>query len=232
VARQECQAAVAAYLDRLDRLDPAQVPRQTTVSRVAAAMPDESDLPEGAEVRTRCPGAEVCDRQDQDAGARFYLPLPEGVESAGTADHERFRVAGGEWSESIWLQAWIQPDEAAAQAELDERAESYGELVGELDTAPVETETGYDYGIRGRGEVIDLTGDGWSGLLKLYDAQLVHLDGRVTERHYNIRAAAYRGDVLLTAEAALTVQGRDQADAVEVLQGQFEAFFTRLAQVQ
>ncbi|QEW04689.1 hypothetical protein [Microbacterium lushaniae] len=230
LAEADCAEAVADYLERLATIDPTDAPRVTTVSRLAAALPTESDLPPGHQVSVRCPGDPPCEdaRQGQDASLSVDLALPEGVVPQGDG-RDRFLVPGGEWSEHLWLRAYIQPDEAAAQAAVAEHTSDYGGLVGDLDTAPKATEYGYDYGVRGRGEVIDVAGEGWSGQLKLYEGRFIHLDGRVGDPRFDIRGAVSGGDVLLVIESSFTVEGRDQADAVGTVEAQIDGFFQRLA---
>ncbi|MCR2808334.1 MULTISPECIES: hypothetical protein [unclassified Microbacterium] len=230
VAEADCAEAVADYLERLAAIDPADAPRVTTVSRLAAALPAEGDLPAGHEVSVRCPGDPECEdeRQDQDASLSVDLALPAGVTPQGDGP-DRFRVQGGEWSENFWLRAYIQSDEAAAQAAVAERTGAADALVGELDTPATKTDYGYDYGVKGRGEIIDIAGEGWTGRLTLFEARFVHLDGRIGDPRFDIRGAVSGGDVLLVIESSFTVEGRDQADAVGTVEAQIAGFFDRLA---
>lgn len=230
LARSDCREAVAGYLARLGKADPAEAPRVVTAARLAAALPGEDQLPAGHEVSVRCPGDSPCTDEDQsqDASVSVYLPLPEGVPARGDSGIDRFRVSGGEWSERLRLRAWLHSDEGAARTSFEERTSGYGDLVGKLDTAPEETDTGYDYGIRGRGEVVELEGAGWTGRVKVYDARFVHLDGRITERRYDITGVAHRGTVLLTVDSSFTVEGRAQADVVDLVRAHVSGFFDRL----
>lgn len=234
LAQGDCRAATDGFLARLAELDPDEVPVVLTASRLAAALPADENFPEGTEVQVRCPGDAPCtedERQTQDASISVHLPLPEGVRAHGDGDRDRFRVPGGEWTEMFWLRAWLQPDADTARQAFEEHSSGYGDLVGDLNTEPRETDSGYDYGIRGRGEVIELDGESWSGRLKVYDARFVHLDGRIGDRRYDIRGAAHDGRVLVTIESSLTVEGRDQDEAVDFVRRQLQGFFERLAEI-
>lgn len=231
LARDECRAAITDYLERVDAIDPADVARVATPRRVAAALPTIEDFPDGSEISVRCPGDDPCSGEDQtqDASISVDIALPDGVESDGTDDWGRFRVSGGEWTEDSWLRVWIQPDEASAAESVASRTAEFREHTGELDIPPVATETGYDYGIRGTGEVLEIDGEGWTGALKLYDAQFLHLDGRITERVYVITVIAASGPVLVRVDSHLTVQGRSKQEAIDFITAQVDAYFTRLA---
>lgn len=231
LASSDCTEAIEGYLDRLAEIDPADAPRVTTSTRLAAALPDDGDLPAGYEESVRCPGDPPCnsdERQKQDASLSVDLALPDGVTAEGDG-RLRFLVAGGEWTENLTLQAYIKSDDAAAQAAVAERTSGYGTNVGELNTPAKATDSGYDFGIDGRGEVIDISGEGWSGQLKLYEARFLHLDGRVGDPRFDISGAVSSGDVLLTIDSSLTVEGRDQADAVGTVEEQIAGFFARLS---
>ena len=233
LARDACRTTIDEFLERLAEQDPSAAPVVMTPRRAAEALPQLEDFPSGSEVSVRCPGDDPCDDEDQtqDASISVNVALPEGVESEGDDDWGRFRVAGGEWTEDLWLRVWIHPNAASATDQVDENIADYRELTGTLDTAPVETESGYTYGIRGTGEVIDIGGEGWTGALKVYDAQFVHLDGRITERVYDISASAASGSAFVGVDSTLTVQGRTMEDAIEFVTGQLDAYFARLAAV-
>src|SRR5690606_27601921 len=99
---------------------------------------------------------------------------------------------------------------------------------GSLDTAPEKTDTGYLYGIHGTSAVTDIDGDGSTRFVQLYDATFEHLDGRITERHFDVTALASPGPVFVRVTASLTNQGRDAQDAIDLVSEQIEAYFARL----
>lgn len=93
---------------------------------------------------------------------------------------------------------------------------------------PVEHDYGYDYGLRGTGQIVELGDDEWTARLRVYGAEFIHLDGRITERRYGIEGAAYSGDVLLTVSSSFTVEGRDEQEVIDLVGDHVTAFFGRL----
>ncbi|WP_162891073.1 hypothetical protein [Aeromicrobium sp. A1-2] len=208
-------------------------PEGLTAKRLAAALPGDDSFPEGAVVLVRCPGDPPCDNkatQTQDASVSVNLPLPAGAEQDTNSFDEdaKFRVDGGEWSENLWLRAWIYRDGTTAKADVADFRKDAEKLVGNVNVPAKKIDSGYDYGIRGSGSVDTTKIGDWRGFVRVLDATFVHLDGRITDRRFNIFAVMENDNAFVRIDSSFTVQGRNKADAVRAVQDILEDYLKTL----
>lgn len=204
-----------------------------TIERLVKALPSDDSFPKGSEVTVRCPGDPECANeavQDQDASVSVNLALPAGAErDRSSVDGEaRFRVDGGEWSEHLWLRAWLYDDMTSAKGFRVDFQKDAEKLVGPLDVPAKKTDSGYDYGIRGTGSLDEVTIDGWRGFVRVLDAAYIHLDGRVTDKRFDVFAVMAKDNAFIRVDSSFTVQGRDKADAVKTVRDLLTAYLEKL----
>lgn len=204
-----------------------------TAEQLAKALPADDFFPKGADIRVRCPGDPECDdkaTQTQDASISLAPPLPAGVKDDGSAfdDDAKFRVAGGEWSENLWLRAWVYDEAAEARGYLVDFQKDASKRVGDLDVPAKKTDSGYDYGFRGKGSFDKITIGDWRGFVRVLDVEFIHLDGRVTDRRFDVFSVMQKDNALVRVDSSFTVQGRDKADAVGTVKDLLDDYLGQL----
>lgn len=209
-----------------------RTPSGVTAETLVDALPDKSSFPKGSAVTGRCPGAR-CDADVEDdptASISVNPALPSGAQrdTSSLDAAGAYRVAGGEWEETLKLRAWIYDDAATPRGFVRKFRATATAMNGAVDVAPVKTKTGYTYGSRGSSTVRDLEVDGWRGFVQVQSIRYVHLGGRATEPRYVVFAGVTRGKVFVRVDSSSTVQGRTRADAVKTATDLMTRYLSRV----
>lgn len=186
---------------------PSATPTPSTADQLSAAMPTDTELPDGYTITLQCPGGDDCGPGELD---NAYV-----VVSRTGQETDYFTVGLTEF-----------PD-AASAADMAERTRAdRGSQVGDYDLPAEQTEEGLRPGRRGSGELEDAAVEGWSGYRFLSTYQYLDAEGAAGATMTEGYLLLVRGTTM--AAVQVNVPG-DAADAVgDRLDAEMQALFNRL----